>query len=67
MLAGPGLSCTAGAQDSCGVDTTVVPLRVAVPPTSNSACVTNQYAISSAYLYQCVAPNTWVRTALTSW
>jgi hypothetical protein len=40
--------------------------RVAVPATSTSACTTGQEAASSTYFYVCVAANTWMRAALSS-
>jgi len=39
---------------------------VAVPGTATSSGTTGQLAISTTYLYVCVATNTWVRTALAT-
>lgn len=38
-----------------------------VPAYSNSTCTAGQYALTSTYRYDCVAANTWTRTALTAW
>jgi hypothetical protein len=48
------------------VGTAPVVTRVAVPATSTSACAVGQEAASSTYFYACVATNTWVRAALST-
>lgn len=40
---------------------------VAVPATAASAGLAGQKAYDATYLYVCTAPNTWQRTALSSW
>jgi hypothetical protein len=42
-------------------------LVATVPSTSTSTGTTGQLAYDSAYLYLCVATNTWKRSALTTW
>jgi hypothetical protein len=39
---------------------------VPVPASSTAAGKPNQIAYSAGFLYVCVAPNTWVRLALTT-
>ena len=41
--------------------------QVAVPATSTSTGTIGQWAIDSDYRYDCVATNTWRRTALMDW
>jgi hypothetical protein len=36
------------------------------PASSSAACQTGQIQFDSNYLYACTAPNTWKRTALTT-
>ena len=48
-------------------DTSVIGVRVAVPPTAASACVQGNYAADASFFYQCVATNTWLRVALATW
>lgn len=40
---------------------------VSVPATATSAGVAGQVAYDASYFYQCVAANTWKRTALSTW
>lgn len=41
---------------------------VQTPPTySDQSCVAGQYALDASYRYDCVAANTWKRTAVTAW
>lgn len=65
---GPGIliADTPGAT-TVSVDTSVIPVQVAPPATSNDACSSGQFAFSSTYLYWCVAANTWRRVALATW
>ncbi len=46
---------------------TVVFTTSATPASATSACTTGQRAWDSNHIYQCIAPNTWKRTALTAW
>jgi hypothetical protein len=39
---------------------------IGTPATSSAACQTGQLQFDSNYLYACTAPNTWKRTALSS-
>ncbi len=66
--AGTGVvSVDSGGAAVVSVDGTVVPLKVAVPASSTSACVTNNWATDGAYFYLCVITNSWMRVALASW
>lgn len=44
-----------------------LPLRVAAPATASSTGVAGTIAYDSNYFYQCVATDTWKRTALSTW
>lgn len=52
---------------SVAVDTTAIGVKAPVPASATSTCAPSQWAADSTYLYLCVAPNTWRRTALSSW
>ena len=66
--AGTGiLSVDSGGAAIVSVDGTAVPLKVAVPATSTTACATNNWSTDGTYFYLCVTTNTWMRVALTSW
>ena len=39
---------------------------IGTPATSSAACQTGQLQFDPNYLYACTAPNTWKRTALSS-
>lgn len=49
------------------VGTDPVPVKIAVPSTASSACVTGQVAFNASHFYACTATNTWVRAALATW
>lgn len=42
-------------------------VRVAAPASAGAAGTTGQFAFDSDFYYVCVAPNTWKRTALSTW
>jgi hypothetical protein len=42
-------------------------LRIAVPPTSSSACAAGSWSMDSTYYYLCISANTWRRVAMSSW
>jgi hypothetical protein len=66
--AGTGIvTVDSGGAAIVSVDGTVVPLKVAVPATSTTACTTNDWATDGTYFYLCVNTNTWMRASLTSW
>jgi len=44
-----------------------LPLRVAAPASASSTGVAGTIAYDSNYFYQCVATDTWKRTALSTW
>jgi hypothetical protein len=67
LAAGAGIQLTqTPGQSTVLTDPAVVGLRVAVPATSSSACVTGNWAANSSFYYVCVSTNSWVRTALSS-
>jgi hypothetical protein len=45
----------------------VNPQWVAVPPTAASPGIRGQMALDASYAYFCIAANTWVRVAVSSW
>ena len=49
------------------VDTTMVGLRVGVPPTATSTCTGGSWSADTSFHYVCVAPDTWRRAAVSSW
>lgn len=52
---------------SSATDGGIISSRVAVPSSPSSAGTPGQYAVDSAYRYDCVSQNAWVRTQVTSW
>lgn len=64
-------SCFNGTRSDFGSGTggggITVGYTATVPSYSNSTCTAGQYALSASYRYDCVAANTWTRTALTAW
>ncbi len=66
--AGTGiLSVDSGGATMVSVDGSVVPLNVAVPATSSSACTANNWATDGSYFYLCVSANLWMRVVLAAW
>jgi hypothetical protein len=49
------------------IDTTMVGLRVGVPSTATSNCLQGSWAANASFHYICVAPNTWRRSAVSTW
>jgi hypothetical protein len=49
------------------VDSTIVSLRAAVPPTSSTACSAGTWALDSSFYYVCVSLNSWRRATLAIW
>lgn len=48
-------------------DCEVICLSSAVPTLSTDTGIAGQWASDDNYLYKCIATDTWVRTALTTW
>jgi len=68
IAAGTGLlSATANGVTTLSIDPTLLALWVPVPPTSSTACTKGAWSVDSSYYYVCVAANTWLRAALTTW
>lgn len=53
--------------ESVAVGGNPVGVKVAVPASATAPGSVGQWAADSAYLYVCIAANTWVRSALTTW
>lgn len=53
--------------ESLAVGGNPVGVKVAVPPSATAPGSAGQWAADSTYLYVCIAANTWVRSALTTW
>ena len=68
IAAGTGLaSATANGVTTLSIDPTQVALWAPVPPTSSTACTKGAWSVDTSYYYVCVAANTWLRAALTTW
>ena len=68
IAAGTGLlSATANGVTTLSIDPTLLALWAPVPPASSTACTKGAWSVDSSYYYVCVAANTWLRTALTTW
>ena len=53
--------------ESLAVGGNPVGVKVAVPASATAPGSVGQWAADSTYLYVCIAANTWVRSALTTW
>jgi hypothetical protein len=68
IAAGTGLlSATANGVTTLSIDPTLLVLWVPVPPASSTTCTKGAWSVDSSYYYVCVAANTWLRAALTTW
>jgi hypothetical protein len=68
VAAGAGLlAATANGVTTLALDPTQVGLWVPVPATSSTACTKGAWSVDTSYFYMCVAANTWLRAALTTW
>lgn len=68
LVAGPGIVSTdTNGAAVLSVDTTLVGLKVSVPPTSTSACQAGSWSYDANYVYVCVSSNSWRRAQLASW
>jgi len=68
VLPGFGLTSSVGlGATTINLDVAVAGQRTSAPPTSNTACVAGSWATDTSYYYVCVAANTWLRAALSSW
>jgi hypothetical protein len=68
VVAGPGIAATdTNGAAVLSVDTTLVGLRVSVPPLSTSACQVGSWSYDANFMYVCVASNSWRRAPLASW
>lgn len=68
IAAGTGLlSATANGVTTLSIDPTLLALWGPVPPTSSTACTKGAWSVDTSYYYVCVAANTWLRAALTTW
>lgn len=68
LTAGTGLlSATANGVTTVSVDPTQIGLCTAVPASSASTCTKGEWSVDTSYYYVCVAANTWLRAALSTW
>jgi hypothetical protein len=76
IIAGTGImTADAAGQTAVSVDTAAVAamltpsfaVRVGAPVTAADACTPGNYATDTSFFYECVASNTWLRVALTTW
>jgi len=68
IAAGSGLlSATANGLTTLSIDPSQVGLWAPVPPTSSTPCGQGSWSVDNSYFYVCVAANTWLRAALTTW
>ncbi len=49
------------------IDSTVVPVRMAVPLSSSAQGNVGNIAFDNSFFYICIATNTWLRAALSTW
>lgn len=61
------LAATAGGQTTLSIDPTLVGIWAPVPSTSSSACAPGSWSMNASYYFLCVATNSWLRVALTTW
>ncbi len=66
---GAGLTTTidVGGITTLGADLTLIGIRVAVPATSASDCVSGSYAVDGSFYYSCFSSGNWRRVAITTW
>ena len=55
-----------GADPTSATDGAIISTKVNVPATATSAGVLGQWAADNSYIYVCVATNSWLRAALTT-
>lgn len=68
ILAGTGVVIAdSPGQIVVSADTSVIGVRMTVPVNAGDTCVQGNYAADGSFFYQCVATNTWLRVALTTW
>jgi hypothetical protein len=68
LVAGSGIVSTdTNGAAVLSVDTTLVGVRVSVPPSSTAACQAGSWSYDANYVYVCVASNSWRRAQLASW
>jgi hypothetical protein len=61
------LGTNANGRTTLSIDPTVVGVLSPVPATASAACATGAWSMNTSFFYVCVATNTWVRAALTTW
>jgi hypothetical protein len=58
---------TTGSAPTSDSDGVPIGQKVAVPSNSASLCTPGQWAADASFHYDCIATNTWVRSAESTW
>jgi len=61
------LGTTANGHTTLAIDPTLVGIWAPVPSSSSSPCAQGAWSTDTTYYYVCVAANSWLRVALTTW
>ena len=68
VSAGVGLVGTSSSgRTTLAVDPTLVGIWSPAPASSSSVCAQGAWSMDTSYYYVCVAANTWLRVAITTW
>lgn len=68
VSAGVGLVGTsASGRTTLAIDPTLVGIWSPAPASSSSVCAQGAWSMDTSYYYVCVAANTWLRVAITTW
>jgi hypothetical protein len=68
VAAGVGLVGTsASGRTTLAIDPTLVGIWSPTPASSSSVCAQGAWSMDTSYYYVCVAANTWLRVAITTW
>jgi hypothetical protein len=68
VSAGVGLVGTsASGRTTLAIDPTLVGIWSPTPASSSSVCAQGAWSMDTSYYYVCVAANTWLRVAITTW
>jgi hypothetical protein len=68
VSAGVGLVGTSSSgRTTLSIDPTLVGIWSPVPASSSSVCAQGAWSMNTSYYYVCVAANTWLRVAITTW
>jgi len=68
VAAGAGLlGTTANGRTTLAIDPTLIGIWAPVPASSSSPCAQGAWSMDTSHYYVCVAANSWLRVALTTW